>query len=287
MILRRKEALFDTRPELLLRRLAGEPVPLVASVGGGVNSTAGLILLRRLGIVPDACLFADTAAEKAATYKHIEELSAWCVVNGFPAITTVRRDVDHSRQKHEEKYDTLEKECLVKRSLPSIAYFGRSCSIKWKHTPQDKWANAWDVATEWKAKGEPLVKAIFFDADEPGRAKIHESSGYQFWYPLLDYDWGREECEEAIRSEGMNVPPKSSCFFCPEMTPNEIFELGKTEPDLLQRALAMEANASLTSIKGLGKHEYSWRDLVDGKVPLEVIQRANKTKALPCMCHDG
>ena len=254
MILRRKEALFDTRPELLLRRLAGEPVPLVASVGGGVNSTAGLILLRRLGIVPDACLFADTAAEKAATYKHIEELSAWCVVNGFPAITTVRRDVDHSRQ---------------------------------KHTPQDKWANAWDVATEWKAKGEPLVKAIFFDADEPGRAKIHESSGYQFWYPLLDYDWGREECEEAIRSEGMNVPPKSSCFFCPEMTPNEIFELGKTEPDLLQRALAMEANASLTSIKGLGKHEYSWRDLVDGKVPLEVIQRANKTKALPCMCHDG
>lgn len=71
------------------------------------------------------------------------------------------------------------------------------------------------------------------------------------------------------------------------MMPSEIFDLQKNEPELLNRALAMEANAELTSIKGLGKHEYSWRDLIDGKVPLTVVDKANKTKRVDCMCSEN
>lgn len=285
--------LWDTRPQELLDRLAGTPVPFVCAYGGGVNSTAGLVLLWKLGIRPDAILFADVGdnqngkpAEKPETYEHVKIMSAWCVANDFPEIVTVWRKVDPERQLHNDKYHTLEEECEVKKCLPSIAYFHRSCSQKWKHSPQEIWLNNWLPSQEWRAKGGKVLKAIFYDADEPNRAKVDSSSGCQFWHPLLDYDWGRDECVAAIRMAGLPVPAKSSCFFCPEMTPREVFELRDQHPALLARALAMEANADLRSIKGLGKHDYSWRDLIDGKVPLDVIDKANGSKRLPCMCED-
>lgn len=276
-------SLFDPTPPELLARRRGEGVPLFVSCGLGVNSTAGLILLHRLGDRPDAILFADTGGEKPETYAFGETLSAWCESVGFPAVITVKRSVDHTRQKAEVKYDTLEEECLAKRCLPSIAYYHRSCSEKWKQQPQEKWANARPEAkARWKA-GLRCAKAIFYDADERSRAKHFENAKWAYWYPLLDHDWGREECLAAITAEGLPVPPKSSCYFCPEMTRAEIFALS---PDLLARALAIEANAVRLSEdhKGLGKHEYSWRDLVDGKVPLPTVPERPR---VPCVCYDG
>jgi hypothetical protein len=272
--------LFDSTPEEVLDRRAGDPVPLIVAYGGGLNSSAGLVLFAATGDVPDAILFADTGGEKPQTYAHVELFSRWCEAVGFPPVTVVRRSVDHGRQKRADKYDTLESECLVKRCLPSIAYYHRSCSEKWKHQPQEKWANGWQPARERWTAGGRVVKAIFYDAGEAYRAKVAADEKYVYWHPLLSLNWGRAECVAALEAAGLPVPPKSSCFFCPEMTPAEIFVL---PPDLLERALAMEGNANLTGIKGLGKHEYSWSELVAGRVPLETVGRR---QSAPCGCHD-
>lgn len=276
--------LFDNTPFEMHDRRAGAPVPLLVSHGLGVNSTAGVILLNRLGDRPDAILFGDTGAEQPETYAYRDVLNGWLRSVGFPEIVTVRRAVDHDRQKHAEKYDTLEEECRVKRCLPSIAYYGRSCSEKWKQQPQEKWANAYAPAAERWGAGKRCVKAIFYDAEEAYRAKVFHNDKWAYWYPLLDHNWGRDECLRAIEAEGLPAPPKSSCFFCSEMTEHEILDLGRRHPDLLQRALAMEQNAALTGIKGLGKHEYSWRELVDGKVPLPAAPRERRPS---CVCYDG
>jgi hypothetical protein len=275
--------LFDNTPDEIIARRKGECVPLLAAYGAGLNSTAGLILLAKQGDIPDAILFADTGSEKDATYAYLELFDGWCKANGLPGIKTVVYDVDHNRQKNEQKYSTLEEACLVHKCLPSIAYYGRSCSIKWKHTPQEKWANSWPTAkARWEGNGH-VVKAIFYDADEPFRVKHHRDSKYAYWHPLVDQDIGRDECEQIVKRAGLPIPPKSSCYFCPEMTPEEIAELERTEPHNLAKALAMEANADLTSIKGLGKHEYSWREMVASRYTLEVVQE----KKMPCMCYDG
>lgn len=265
-------ALFDNTPDEILARRQGEPVPLIVAFGGGLNSTAALVLLREWNDVPDAILFADTGGETPDTYAHVRRMDEWCQANGFPSVVTVRRECDHERQKHEAKYDTLEEECLVKKCLPSIAYYGRSCSQKWKHAPQEKWANGWPTAQARWASGGVVVKVIGYDADEPERVKFHRDEKYCYWHPLVDHDIGRDECVAVIRRAGLPVPPKSSCFFCPEMTPDEIRELDRSNPDLLARALAMEANANLTGIKGLGKHEYSWREMVESRYSLPVVQ---------------
>ena len=58
--------------------------------------------------------------------------------------------------------------------------------------------------------------------------------------------------------------PKSSCWFCPASKKDEIIWLGRHHPRLLERALAVEANAqpNLTSVKGLGR-SFAWSDFLD------------------------
>jgi hypothetical protein len=277
--------LFDDTPQEIHARRKGEEVPLLVSCGLGVNSTAMLILLYRLGDRPDAVLFADTGGERPETYAYRDTLSAWLESVGFPPVTTVKRTTDHDRQKSEQKYDTLEEECLAKKCLPSIAYYHRSCSYKWKQQPQEKWANGFEPCLASWTDGLRCVKAIGYDADEGHRLKRFEDAKWVYWHPLVDYGWGRDECLKAIEEAGLPAPLKSSCWFCPEMRPEEVFDLGRAHPQLLDRALAMEANAVLTDIKGLGKHEYSWRELVAGAVP--VPDAADLPPRMACVCYDG
>jgi hypothetical protein len=86
-------------------------------------------------------------------------------------------------------------------------------------------------------------------------------------YPLIEWDWGRDECIAAIRRTGLPQPGKSACFFCPSSKKPEIIELAERYPDLLNRALEMERKAlagegpapALTA-KGLGRY-FAWADV--------------------------
>src|SRR6516162_8167581 len=92
-------------------------------------------------------------------------------------------------------------------------------------------------------QGGRVLKAIGFDAGPADmRRRNHagnqEDPKYEFWYPLIEWGWDRERCKEEIRAAGLPVPPKSSCFFCPAMKPQEIEELPR---HLLRRIVIMEA----------------------------------------------
>jgi hypothetical protein len=79
---------------------------LVASFGGGTNSTAMLIEMVRRQERVDAVVFSDTGCERPDTYRHISEFSDWLRNHGYPEIVTIRS---------EGKYRTLEAECLDKK----------------------------------------------------------------------------------------------------------------------------------------------------------------------------
>lgn len=58
---------------------------------------------------------------------------------------------------------------------------------------------------------------------------------------------------------GLPVPGKSSCFYCSAMKKPEIVSLIQLHPRLMDRALEMEANAELKTVKGLGRY-FSWAE---------------------------
>ncbi len=127
------------------------------------------------------------------------------------------------------------------------------------------------------------MRLIGYHADEPERAKPFTDEKFQNWYPLIEWGWGEDECRDAILRAGLPLPGKSACFFCPNNTPAEVRELAKTYPNLAARALEMEANADLTTIKGLGRR-FSWADvLAQGEMFPEIYS----TPQMPCGCFDG
>jgi hypothetical protein len=231
--------------------------PLAVAYGLGVNSTAMLIEFARRGIRPDLILFADTGGEKPETYQYLGVIRPFLAGVGFPDVVVVRY---HPKR---AAYRTLEGQCLHTGTLPSLAYGGKSCSLKYKKQPQDKFVRGWGPARACWARGGKVVKAIGYDAGpaDSRRTRYEEDEEYRYWYPLVRWGYDRRGCQQIILRAGLPLPMKSACFYCPASKKPEIVWLQEHHPDLLERALAIERNAqdSLTSVKGLGRC-FSWQD---------------------------
>lgn len=250
--------------------------PLVVAYGGGINSTAMLIGLHERQCQPDLILFSDTGGEKPETYQFIDLFSQWLIGHGFPAIRKV-----HSTG----AYQKLEEECLARHALPSLAYGRKSCSDKYKRRPQDQFVRNWSVAKDCWQKGGEVVKAIGFDAGEPHRARESDDPRFLNWFPLIEWEWEREQCIEAIERAGLPVPMKSACFFCPANKKSEILWLAEQHPELMRRALQMEENAAAIHqvIKGLGRR-FAWKDLIEERLSLDLVPDPPE---ISCDCFDG
>jgi hypothetical protein len=252
----------------------------VVSYGGGTNSTALLIGLKNLGLRPDAILFADTGGEKPHTYRHLEVMQHWLQTVGFPPITTVR-----ANSRLNQLDGGLEGECLRLGKLPAKAYGFSSCSDNWKIRPQNRWVR--NFAKQHGVRKAEVIRLIGFDADEPSRVEralnLVDKKQYPEQYPLYEWGWGREECLEAIRKEGLPPPGKSACFFCPSSTKAEILWLSKRHPDLMARALEIERRAVVgvgpaprTTVNGLGRR-LNWAAFLE-----EVSEMSEEEKEKTC-----
>jgi hypothetical protein len=228
--------------------------------GAGVNSTALLVELARRGVRPDLVLFADTGGEKPETYEYLDAVRPFLLRVGFPDLAVVRYRPKRAA------YHTLEGQCLHTGTLPSLAYGGKSCSMKYKRHPQDIYIRGWPPAQACWRRGGKVVKAIGYDAGpaDSRRFRYPEDEEYRYWYPLAEWGYDRERCTRIIRGAGLPVPLKSACYFCPASKKPEILWLRQRHPDLLERALRIERNAQakLTSVKGLGR-SFSWQAYLD------------------------
>ena len=259
----------------------------IVSYGGGVNSTAMLIGLHRRSTPIDLILFSDTGGEQPHTYDFLPVMNDWLEAHGMPKITVVwHTDKEGIRM-------TLEEECLRSKTLPSIAYGYKRCSLQHKVAPQEKYCNHYPPCLEAWARGERVTKFIGYDAGEE-RRRTHaiaydiQDKKYRHEYPLIDWGWHREDCLEVIRQEGLPVPGKSSCFFCPSMKKSEIRTLYHRHRNLYDRALAIERNAkpNLIAVKGLGRN-WSWEDFVEGDKGQTTMCAMFPETDLPCGCYDG
>jgi hypothetical protein len=263
----------------------------------GVDSTAVLIGMHARGVRPDLILFADTGDEKPETYAYLPVIDAWLASVGFPAVTVVRFAPVRA------PYTTLGGKCLANETLPSLAFGGHSCSLVFKKEPQDRYVagkrerapgkgwvtiGGWQPALDAWTAGGKVVKAIGYDngtADGKRAARYCEKGGsetdkarFDYWYPLREWGWDREECKRQIAAAGLPVPMKSACYYCPASHKEEIDWLADAHPELLARAVAMEDLArdgkhGLHGTKGLGRR-WSWREYGEAK---GIVQRLSLT----------
>ena len=226
--------------------------PIIVSYGGGVDSTAMLIAMKSQAIIPDLILFADTGGEKPSTYTYVREIDAWLQGWSAPKVTWVKR-----KTSDRVDYHTLEGNCLDNETLPSLAFGFHSCALKWKVEPQDQYLKGvrrgpnrrpgWEPALRAWEKGVKPIKLIGYNASPRDTARHQrakaEDAKFRYRFPLQVLKWTRERCVEEIVREGLPVPLKSACFFCPASKKWELWWLAGAHPDLLLRALKLERKA--------------------------------------------
>lgn len=244
--------------------------PLVVSYGMGTDSTALLIGLHQMGVRPEAILFADVGNEFDHTYNYLEVISDWLKQVDFPAITEVRYQPKRFKW---HRYQTLAGNCLANRTLPSLAFGYKSCSLKWKGTPLDK------AVTELFGD-QACYRAIGYDCSPKDNKRFAHAKGKKnknrpqdkFIYPLQIWGWSRAKCKAVISGVGLPDPGKSSCYFCPSIKQNEVKGLPVSQ---LCKIVIIEANASvnLKTVKGLWRQEGKITDYIisEGLLPGEVI----------------
>lgn len=222
--------------------------PYILTFGGGVNSVALAIELVNRKMPIDYILFSDTLGEKPETYSYMTMFSDWLKSKGYPEITRLEP----------YKSEGLYGECIRSKRLPSIVYGFKSCSERWKIRPFNKYCRANNLF--------PAVVYKGIDAGESHRIGSFSDKNTEVLFPLVEWDFDRMDCVKIIIDAGLPLPPKSSCFFCPSMRKTEIYELEKTNPDLIQKAFFMEQNAAETNttVKGLGRDK-SWQSILSQK----------------------
>lgn len=189
----------------------------VLSYGAGVNSTALMIYLIRIQKRLDHVVFADTGGELPETYKYLFAAEKYLSEHDIPFSIV--------RSKHGTLYDT----CARRRVIPSVMW--RWSTRDFKVTPIYKF---------YRSLGCHVYQYIGIAYDELERMKDSRANYVTNLYPLVDAKIDRIKCANIIREEGLPLPVKSGCFFCPFNNMERWQWLYENHPELYRRAILLE-----------------------------------------------
>lgn len=248
------------------------------SYGGGVNSTALLVLLldgKLPQYSPIRFVWADTRDEQDETYAYVDGV------------------IRPLLRKHGAVLETVcDKEGVLAR-WERLSVIGsrttRACSDHAKVQPITRHIKA---STR---RGYEAVQLLGIDAAESHRARPSlPTDPFPKRYPLVDLNIDRDGCVAIIEAAGLPVPRKSGCWHCPFMRVGEVLALAKDRPDRFSRIVKLEAASERESPPEPGKRRTQWGD----RPALEWAARAcdeNSSGPLfqdehpdpPCACYDG
>lgn len=172
----------------------------VLSLGWGIQSTT-LAFMSALGELPllDFAVHADTGYEMAWTYEFAARWTPWLEEHGVKVRTV--QGLDHQ---------------LFRRggiAIPAFmlgrrgdGFLGRHCTPQWKRQPVRRFIRTSNNAAEmW----------LGISTDEVERSRRSDVQYITHVYPLLDKRMNRGDCMAWLERHGLEVPRKSSCYFCP------------------------------------------------------------------------
>jgi len=217
----------------------------VVSTGMGVQSTGLLVLAARGEIDYRTFLFANVGedSEHPATLAYFRDVAIQYAAKHNIDLIELRK----TRFGEEETlYQRLTRPGSRSIGIPvRMAGSGmpaqRACTKDFKIRVIDRWLR------EHGAKEEGAIVALGISLDEIERASDNKDTDTIAWkknaFPLLTdvpKPLTRQDCINLIESEGLPIPPKSACFFCPHHNLQKWQEMRHQEPELFEKACNLE-----------------------------------------------
>ncbi len=196
------------------------------SFGAGVQSTALFVMAclkdPRLGAVVDAwpthAIFADTGAEPAALYDHLERCKAFGKAHGVPVVVVSAGSLaDHALTRPNQTHvPAWTGDPASER--PGKLY--RTCTDRYKIRPIRKWIKAHLGYKPGYSVARHIVHQwIGISLDEVSRMKPSPHPWLRNVYPLVDMRMDRQDCTNYLEAHGWGRVQKSACVFCPYRSP--------------------------------------------------------------------
>ncbi len=194
-----------------------QPTKHVLSYGGGVNSTALMVILLREEYPLDDVVFADTGAERPETYRYLRIAHSFLKNHGLK--------LQILKSKNGSLLDT----CRKRKVIPSMVW--RWSTRDYKITP---------IYAYYRSLECHVNQYVGIASDEIDRMKDSFSEYVTNVYPLVDLAMSREDCVRVIREAGLPIPTKSGCFFCPFNTIERWHDLYQRQRPLYIKAMRLE-----------------------------------------------
>lgn len=209
------------------------------SYGAGVQSTALLVLAARREIDYPLALFSNVGdrAEHPKTLAYFCEVAVPYAAKHGIELVELRKS---ARGKERDLYDSIMRADSRSIGIPVRMSNGapgrRSCTVDFKVRR---------IASELQRRGAtadtPATVALGISLDEFHRMRSESGIAWErLDYPLIDLRMDRQDCRNLIEREGLSIPPKSSCYFCPFHSLTEWRRLRAEEPGLYEKAVEME-----------------------------------------------
>ena len=177
----------------------------IISLGWGVQSFT-LAAMAALGDIEpvDAAIQADTTHERSATYEFAAKWTPWLEERGVRVVTVsnTKPRITTDRQGGE-----IWIPCFT-ASSDSGGQLRRQCTHRWKVQPIRRWLQA-------NRAGQPVTQLLGISRDEWHRAKDSDVKYVTHVWPLLEKNMTRNDCINYLERNGLEVPGKSACVFCP------------------------------------------------------------------------
>ena len=212
----------------------------VISYGGGVQSTALLVLAARGQIDFSTFLFANVGddSEHPATLSYVREIAMpYASDAGIDIQELKRRRRDGSSETLMQRLNQPDTRSIpIPVRMANGAPGRRNCTADFKIKVIGRWLREHGATAK-----NPVSVGIGISLDEIHRANRRHKEPYEeIEYPLLDLRLRRDECAKIIADAGLPVPPKSSCFFCPFKTVGSWRQQRLEEPDLFAKSVHLE-----------------------------------------------
>ncbi len=203
----------------------------VLSYGGGVNTTALMVMLVRKEMPFDVAVFADTGAELPETYTYLDVAQRYLERHGVE-LKVVR-----------SKSGTLYETCKQRKVIPSKL---------WRWSTRDK--KITPIHAYYRSLGTHIREYMGIAYDELGRMKASKEDYITSEFPLIDWRMTRTDCIRVIKSAHLPVPVKSGCYFCPFQDIPRWQDLYFKHNDLFLKALELEETSKHFPEQKLNEH---------------------------------
>lgn len=216
----------------------------VFSFGGGVQSTAVLVLAAQGKVQYDAFVFANVGddSENPATIAYLRDVARpYAETHG---ITIEEVSVNRRKQGRESLLQWQlrdERSVRLPVRLANGAIARRSCTSEFKVFPIARWTKAQGATAE-----NPATLGLGISTDEYQRMKTSRVEWQENEYPLIDLRMSRADCLKLVAEARLPQPPKSSCWFCPFKSMNQWRDQRREQPDLFEKSVALEKTLNAT-----------------------------------------